>query len=237
MHIHYIIHASFESLGAIESWAHANGHALSGTHTYKGEKLPDSLDFDCLIVMGGPQSPLHLDRWPYLQDEINLIKAAVDANKAILGICLGAQLIGEALGAKTQRSPQREIGVLPVELLPDAAHDPVFSQLPSTFLVMHWHNDMPGIPKDARILAKSAGCPYQAFSVGDRIYGLQFHLEMTAANIQEMLRHCEADLEPGPYVETKKQMMEYQMDNINARLFVLLDYFACKFNVQNTMKI
>jgi GMP synthase (glutamine-hydrolysing) len=102
---------------------------------------------------------------------------------------------------------------------------------------MHWHNDMPGIPKDARLLAKSAGCPQQAFSVGDRIYGLQFHLEIAAANIQEMLLHCESDLAPAPFVETKHQLLQHRLDDVNARLVVFLDYFACKCSAQNALTI
>lgn len=230
MRIHHILHASFEKPGAIEDWAVQKGHSVSTTRTYLGEQPPSTSEFDFLIVMGGPQSPLSLDQWPYLQDEMNLIKKSIDANKAILGICLGAQLIAESLGAKTQRSPHREIGVFSVELLTDANHDPVFSQFPSTFPVMHWHNDMPGIPKGARLLAKSAGCPQQAFSVGDRIYGLQFHLEITQKNIKDMLTHCENDLSPGSYVESKQVLLNHDFKEINAKMFVVLDYLSSRIS-------
>jgi GMP synthase (glutamine-hydrolysing) len=180
--------------------------------------------------MGGPQSPLHIDKWPYLQDEIHLIKKSIEANKAILGICLGAQLIAESLGAKTERSPHREIGVFPIELLPDAERDPLFSQFPAIFPVMHWHNDMPGIPKGARLLAKSAGCPRQVFSVGDRIYGLQCHMEMTEANIKDMLQHCEKELSTDLYVETKQQLLSHHLNDINKKMLVVLNYLSTKVN-------
>jgi len=230
MRIHCIIHASFEKLGVIETWARVNDHDLSETHTYKNETLPKTNTFDFLIVMGGPQSPLQLEKWPYLQDEMDLIKASIDANKAILGICLGAQLIAESLGAKTEKSPHKEIGVFPIELFPDAAKDPVFSQFPSTFTVMHWHNDMPGLPKGARLLAKSAGCPRQAFSFGDRIYGLQCHLEMTKNNISDMLSHCGKDLTSDLYVDTKVQLLTHDFQMINAKMFVVLDYLSSMVN-------
>src|SRR5580704_8403145 len=126
MRIHYILHASFEKLGAIEHWLNEHPCQVSGTHTYKGEPLPDSSQFDMLIVMGGPQSAVHLDKYPYLIDEVNLIRESIHARKAVLGICLGAQLIGVALGAKASVSPHKEIGVYPVQQTADAKEDPLF---------------------------------------------------------------------------------------------------------------
>ncbi len=226
MRIHCIIHAAFETPGVIESWAKEKGYIFSETHTYRGDKLPEINLFDFLIVMGGPQSPLRIDKWSYLQDEMHLIKKSVAANKAILGICLGAQLIAESLGAKTERSPHREIGVFPMELLPDAASDPVFSKFPQTFPAMHWHNDMPGIPKGARLLAKTAGCPRQAFSIGDRIYGLQCHLEMTKQNISDMIAHCEKELSTDLYVDSKQQLLSHDLQEINNKMIIVLDYLS-----------
>lgn len=99
MRIHAIIHAPFEKLGIIESWISKKNYTLTTTHTYNGEQLPDASAFDFLIIMGGPQSPLKLDKYPYLRNEILLAKQTVKKNKALLGVCLGAQIIAEALGA------------------------------------------------------------------------------------------------------------------------------------------
>lgn len=228
MRIHSIIHAEFEKPGMIESWAKKNNHQFSNTHIYNHEILPTVADFDFLIVMGGPQSPTRLDRWPYLQAEIDLIKQTMAANKPILGICLGAQLLAESLGAKTERSPHKEIGLFPIALLPEAAADPVFSQFPAEFSVMHWHNDMPGLPQSARLLAKSQGCPRQAFSVGDRFYGIQCHLEMTAENIKDMLQHCENDLKPDLYIQSKQDLIQHDLSEVNQKMKVLLEYLSCK---------
>ena len=222
------MHAAFEKLGAIEEWANKKKYLLAGTRTYKGEQLPSTSEFDFLIVMGGPQSASETNKWPYLQDEMNLIKKAIDADKVVLGICLGAQLLAENLGAKTERSLYREIGVFPVELLPDASIDPIFSQFPQKFNVMHWHNDMPGIPQAARLLAKSAGCPRQAFSISDKVYGFQFHLELTPATIAGMLLHCEKELTPDVYVESKQTLLSHDLVDINEKLFVALDYLSSK---------
>src|SRR3990167_2476814 len=101
MKILTLIHASFEKPGSISIWAKKNNHEITEVHPYKGDKIPDVSSFDFLIVMGGPQSPLAMDKAPYLADEIETIKKALNAKKRILGVCLGAQLIGEALGAKT----------------------------------------------------------------------------------------------------------------------------------------
>src|SRR5262245_61227344 len=110
MNILCIMHADFETPGVIEQWAHENDHHFSLCKPYKGESCLKIQEYDLLIIMGGPQSPLEIEKDPYLKDEITLIQSAISHNKIILGFCLGAQLIGEASGAKTQRSPEKEVG-------------------------------------------------------------------------------------------------------------------------------
>jgi GMP synthase (glutamine-hydrolysing) len=228
MHIHYILHAPFEKLGTIETWIEKNRHASSGTHTYRGEKLPDISQFDMLIVMGGPQSAVKLDNYPYLRDEVRLVQETIHANKPVLGICLGAQLIGVALGADAERSPNREIGVYPVRVTADAGNDPLFRQFPEQFDVMHWHNDMPGMAAGSVCLAGSEGCPRQAFRFGDRVYGLQFHLELTPSAIQEMVENCREDLDRGQYIQTAEQLLNLDLTEINQKMHLILDYLAAK---------
>jgi len=224
MRIHTIIHAPFEKPGVIESWAINKGYHLSSTHTYKGEKLPDAATMDFLIIMGGPQSPTELDKYPYLRDEISLAKQAIDQNKALLGVCLGAQIIGESLGAKTERSPNKEIGVYPVHLTKDGESDPIFKMFPKSFDVMHWHNDMPGLSKGAVLLAYSEGCPRQVVKYSDRAYGLQCHMEMTDELIKGMVEHCAEDLRPGKYVQEKEKLLTNSMAEINQKMISILDY-------------
>lgn len=223
MNIHYIMHASFEKIGIIEEWAKEQNHKLSGTHIYAGEKLPSPDTFDFLIIMGGPQSPLEIEQYPYLQDEINLITQAIQQNKFVLGFCLGAQLIAESLGAKTQRSPEKEVGMYPIELTSAGEEDPIFKHFPKQFDVMHWHNDMPGIAKEAVLLAKSAGCPQQAFRYRKRTYGLQFHMEITKACAKEMISHCANDLVPKQYVQTTDVILKSDFDLLNKRMKKVLD--------------
>jgi len=226
MRIHSIIHAPFEKLGVIEDWAMQKNYNLSETHTYRGEKLPEVSEFDFLIIMGGPQSPLELEQYPYLRDEIKLTDRAIVNKKAVLGVCLGSQIIGEALGAQTQHSPNKEIGAYPVELTSEGIGDPLFKKFPAKFDVMHWHNDMPGIPTGARLLAKSEGCPRQAFAYGDRVYGLQFHLEITQELAKGMIEHCASDLQPNRYVHSANELLAIDYAPINQKMRVVLDHLA-----------
>ena len=190
MRIHCVLHASSEGPAAIEHWAQAKGLEFATTKTYAGEQLPDTNEFDFLVVMGGPQSPLEIEKHPFLRDEIELVSRAVADHKVILGICLGSQIIAEALGAATQRSPEKEIGVFPIDLTAEGRVDPIFKNFPDKFSAFHWHNDMPGIPKGAVLLAQSLGCPHQAFRYGDRVYGLEFHLEPTRESAMELIDNC-----------------------------------------------
>ena len=203
MHIHIIQHAAFEPSGTINDWITQHQYHHSVTHSYRADILPSHETFNVLIIMGGPQSPRNMTNAPYLQQEINLIRNTLQQQKSILGFCLGAQLISEALGATTLASEQPEVGLYPIQLTAAAADDPVFSQLPLEFDVMHWHSDMPGLSDDTVLLAQSEGCSRQAFRYGDRVYGLQFHLETTTSILQSMIKHCPDDLSPGPYKRTR----------------------------------
>jgi GMP synthase (glutamine-hydrolysing) len=221
-----ITHASFEKPGSIQDWAERNNYQITEVKPYAGEKLPPIDNFDFLIVMGGPQSPLSMDESPYLRDEIETIKDAVKLNKRIVGVCLGAQLIGEALGAKTEQSPNREIGSYTLELLEDAKNDPVFSQFPQYFDVMHWHSDMPGIPEGAKLIAKSEGCPRQIFTYGDRIYGFQCHFELTKELVSTMIDNCPNDLKAGRYVMSKEELKNIDFIEINRKMDAVLNHLA-----------
>ena len=147
MKIHFILHEAFEGPGAITEWATDKGHHVSFTHRYQNEVVPPHADdMDFLIVLGGSQTPattLYECAYFDAKAEIALIKQAIEQDKKVLGICLGAQLIGEALGAKYQHSPHKEIGVFPISLTAEAKEDAIFSNAPNTFSVGHWHGDMP----------------------------------------------------------------------------------------------
>ena len=229
MHIHCILHADFEKLGVIEDWAFSRDVRLSLTRSDLSEPFPHPSAFEILVLLGGPQSACELQRYSYLQREVELIRQSIQAQRSILGICLGAQILGEALGASACKSPEREVGFFEVTCLAAADQDPVFSKFPPRFNAIHWHNDMPSIPVGGRLLAESKGCPHQAFAYGDRNYGLQFHLEMKQSNLQEMVRAVPSDLTPGRYIESKEMLLAHDLGEMHRLLFLLLDHLkACQ---------
>lgn len=223
MRIQYILHADFEGPGIIEQWAKGNQYKERTCRPFAGDNIPSSKDFDLLIVMGGPQSPLSIEEAPYLADEIALIKESLKYGIPILGFCLGAQLIGEALGARTERSPHKEVGVFPIELTAEGARDALLNGLPKTFPVIHWHNDMPGITAEAKILAASKGCPRQIIRYSSHVYGFQCHPEPTKENIQGMITECPNDLAPGAFVQTAADFLIHDFAAINQMMLHILN--------------
>ena len=164
MHIHFIIHEAYEGPAALNDWVLDNDYTQSSTCLYQGEQLPLKLNFDLLIILGGPQSPLTTladCRYFNVEKEVNFIKRSIEANKMILGVCLGAQLIGEALGAPFEKSPSTEIGYFPIKMDLASQHNTLFNHFKSMEMVGHWHNDMPGILPSSKILAYSEACPRQ----------------------------------------------------------------------------
>lgn len=229
MKLHIVMHETFEGPVAIETWAKNKNHTITYSKVYAGDHLPAHCDdFDFLIVMGGPQCPAttkgecpHFDA----PAEIALIKKAIQSQKLILGVCLGAQLLGEAYGVPYEHSPNKEIGVFEVTLTDEAQHDPIFSAFPSRFLVSHWHGDMPGLTPDAKVLAKSAGCPRQIVRYAQGIYGFQCHFEFNRDSVESMIKHCASDLEShsSPYMQTPAALRQNDYASINQLLFNFLD--------------
>ena len=174
MSILVLRHEPFEHLGHF-------AEILSQRQTpffYKDLGEPLALD-GCsgMIVMGGPQSAN--DSLPGLAAELKLIEAAVAARTPVLGICLGAQLIAKALGARVYRNPEKEIGWAPVYFTEAAGPDPIFGGVDSPSTVFHWHGETFDLPLGAEWLAYSDKCRHQAFRFGRNVYGVQFHPEIT----------------------------------------------------------
>ena len=193
---------------------------------YKDEKLSAIDAFDLLIIMGGPQTPLKLNEFPYLSSEIDLIKTSISQNKKILGFCLGAQLIGEAFGAKTARSPEKEVGVYPINLAAEASNDPLLQGLPRSFSVIHWHNDMPGLPETSALLASSLGCPRQIVKYKNNVYGFQCHLEITLDGIKALIEAVPEDLSASKFTQSKEELLAQDYTSINNLMVTILNRFA-----------
>ena len=152
--------------------------------------------------------------------------AAIGAGKTIVGVCLGAQLLADCLGACVFRNAHKEIGWLPIELTAEALADPVFGPLAPGLTVYHWHGDTFPLPPGAVHLARSAGCEHQAFLYQGRVLGLQFHLETTPESLAALVANCADEIVPGPYVQDAASMLAASPTDfarINAALFGVLD--------------
>jgi GMP synthase-like glutamine amidotransferase len=170
-------HISCEPPAAYEDELLDRGLELARVEVDEGEPLPDWRGFAAIVVMGGPMGAYEDGAHPWLAPEKRLIREAVEADVPVWGVCLGAQLLAASLGAEVHPGPEPEVGILPVELTPAAADDPVFRHAPARFPALQWHGDTFALPEGARLLASSPAYPHQAFAVG-RSYGIQFHIEV-----------------------------------------------------------
>ncbi len=225
MKILCLVHADFEMPGVVEDWARARGHEFVIKKSYKGESLPTVESFDFLIVMGGPQSVIKCDEFPYLAPEIDLIKETLQQNKKIIGFCLGAQLLGKALGAQAEHGPHKEVGVYPITLNKDGLEDPLLKGLPPLLPVIHWHNDMAGLTSSAVVLATSEGCPRQIIRYTPLAYGFQCHLEITKDGIETMIHAVPDDLAPSRFTMNEEELLAQDYEPINDLMVTLLDRF------------
>ena len=179
-------HVAFEHLGLIAPALESRGLAVQYVDLFEGAPVPEGLaEAAGLIFMGGPMSAN--DDLPYLRAELALIEQAAKAGTPLLGVCLGAQLIAKALGARVYRNRVKEIGWFPVSWNSAAASDPLFAGLSAPETVFHWHGETFDLPPAAEWLARSEACAHQAFRVGANVYGLQFHLEVTPEMIADWL--------------------------------------------------
>jgi len=227
MRIHSLEHQPAEGPAKIADWAAARGHTLSRTALYAGEAPPALEAFDLLVIMGGGMNIYQHRDYPWLVPEKEFLRRAIAAGKPILGICLGAQLLADVLGGKVYQNPEKEIGWFPVRFLDRVAP---FAAFPETMNVMHWHGDTFELPPGARLIADSTGCARQAFVWGDRVAGLQFHLEMGAVNVADLANVSAEDLTPGRFVQSAAELVETPADlpAAHASLFALLEELAAR---------
>jgi GMP synthase (glutamine-hydrolysing) len=175
-------HVPYEGPGALAPAIRETGAELRLVRIDSGDPVPCSDDVGAiagLVVMGGPMG-VH-DDLPWLETERVLLRAAVDAGLPVLGVCLGAQQLAAALGADVVAGAESEYGVGEVHLTPDALTDPVFGEAPTPLPCVHWHGDTFSLPTEAVRLAGNQAYENQAFRVGPRAYGLQFHVEVTGS--------------------------------------------------------
>ncbi len=205
-------HVEHEHIGTLAAVIERAGMRYRYLDVFRGASVPENLvgsrgsigscGFVGLIIMGGPMGVYESDRYPFLKEEQRLIRHTAEEGLPVLGICLGAQLIAAALGARVYPGPRKEIGWYPVEV---TASDELTAGLPSRFMAFHWHGDTFELPTGAARLFRSDLYENQGFRWGENVYGIQFHFEVNAAMIEEWLEDggCRAELAAVPDLDTE----------------------------------
>jgi GMP synthase (glutamine-hydrolysing) len=235
--MHILQHVSFEGAGNIENWGHKNNFSISKTEFFQPNcTLPTLADFDMLVIMGGTMRVIDESAFPWLKQEKALIEAAMSANKKVVGICLGAQLIASVAGARVYTQDQKEIGWYNVKKTKEGKRQTLLRDIPDNFSAFHWHSDTFELPAAASRLFYSEACKEQGFLLGANILALQFHLEVTPKDILGFLEHDEEDLNGGgDFVQTadliKASFSKTRL--LGQVLFTLLDDFMRLNNVDS----
>lgn len=181
-----IRHVAFEDLGSFAPVLRRRGFRLVYRDAARHDLAKiDALAPDLLVVLGGPIGAYEENLYPFLMDEIRLIEKRLAAKKPVLGICLGAQLMARALGARVYPGPKKELGWGPLTLTAEGSRSCLKHVAPEKTRVLHWHGDTFDLPKGAVRLASNEVCINQAFAVGRKALALQFHAEPTRPGLEE----------------------------------------------------
>ncbi|MEO7317752.1 MAG: type 1 glutamine amidotransferase [Chthoniobacteraceae bacterium] len=224
MNLHSLEHDSLDRPGIVADWALERGHTFHRTALHAAAELPALDAVDLVVIMGGPMSVHQHRDFPWLVAEKRFIAAAIEARKPVFGICLGAQLLADALGGKVFQNAEKEIGWHPVRIIDRA---PPFAHFPEMLTPMHWHGDTFTLPAGARRVAESDATANQAFVFGDRIVAVQFHPEIAAITPGDL---DGLKTPPGRFVQTGEQLLAtpHDVQEVRAALFGLLDELAAR---------
>ena len=235
MYFLIIEHVDIEGPGLIEDFLTQQEIPYQIIDLNPDIRLPKPQDFTHVVILGGLMNVYEEDPYPFLREEDLFIKEAIRRGKTILGICLGAQLIAKALGAKIFKAPAKEIGWYDVSLTKIGSNDPLFSNFPKTFPVFQWHEDTFDIPKAGKLIATACPISHQAFRYGENVYGLQFHLEVTEAMIREWMETFEEDsgnLHPFSFSKAKiLTETEIKIETCTRRGMTFLENFFTKESI------
>lgn len=220
MKAHILQHELFEGPFAVLDWLEENNFEVAFTKLYENQTLPIPVDLNWIIVMGGSMSVNDEKEHPWLAEEKSFIKQCIDSGKVVIGICLGSQLIANALGSKVYKAKTKEIGWFPIYRESD------LPGIPSKIKVFHWHGETFDLPEGAKLLASSKACRNQIFSYGANVIAMQCHLEMTPLAIAGMFDNCGDEIIPGTYIQSIDDIIagtEKNATKANKVLFSLLD--------------
>lgn len=204
-HLLVFQHDPLEDLGIFAQVLEKHKVSFRHVRFYEGDMPAEHWEgVGALVILGGPMSIREEDRYPFLRLEKTIIRTAIKEGMPTLGICLGAQLIAAATGAEVYQGNIQEIGWFPVSVTPEGQMDPLLGYLPNKASVFQWHGDGFELPKGAQRLTSSFFYHNQAFRIGRNIYGVQFHLEVTAAMIERWIDHYWKELAQVPYISPDK---------------------------------
>jgi GMP synthase-like glutamine amidotransferase len=210
MKIACLKHVTYEGPAYLPDWAARHGHTLD-EFLVPETGLPPAGQFDRVIIIGGPMSVWETDRHHWLSDEKRYLASLVDAGVPVLGICLGAQLLAEHLGASVRPGELKEIGWFPVQTHADITATWLGDALPERFETFFWHGDYFDLPKGAVPVARSAAHEIQGFVHGPHL-ALQFHLEATPQWAERLARRDVHELVPAAYVQTAEEITDAPAD-------------------------
>ena len=229
MRILLLQHDPLDGPGALLEWAESRGHSVACCLICQGEPLPPLESFDMLVSLGGPMGAYQEEKHPWLADEKEYLRMALAAGKKILGLCLGCQLLADALGGKAFRHTCKEFGWQPIDPLPSGA---AWFGTTEVFKAFQWHGDTYSLPPGAVQLARNQAAEQQAFFLeapgGGKVLGLQFHLEWTERMAREALAEPGVAPPPSPSVQTPEEILSdlSLFDSAKKRFFAMLDRFT-----------
>lgn len=218
MKIAILQHVDFEGPAEIENWCRQTRTEYKIYRIFQGDTLPNAVETDFLVILGGPMSVL--DDLPWLEQERQLIRTFISQGKPVFGVCLGGQQIAKALGAAIFQGEFREAGWLPIRTMKSTT----VGDLPEELVVFHWHGEQFGLPEGAERLFVSAVCPNQGFVYNGNVIGLQFHFESTQESIECILQNDAAFLDGSAYTQTAAKIRKQPIPAGNRELlYRLLD--------------
>lgn len=225
---HYLQHVPFEGIGCIEEWIIENDHTVTNTRFFEKHSLPEMDEFDWLIIMGGPMGVYNESQYPWLKIEKHFIRKAIEGDKTIIGVCLGAQLIAASIGARVYPNKQKEIGWFDIENALSFKQNESPFYINGKLTVFHWHGDTFDLPDGSTHLFCSEACYNQGFLYKGNVLGLQFHFEATPESVYEMVTHGDDELVPGAFVQSRESILSQNRfyKGSNAIMFRILDHFS-----------
>jgi GMP synthase-like glutamine amidotransferase len=230
MRILFLQHDPLDGPGVLLDWAQEHGCSVSTCLICEGQPLPELDSFDLLVSLGGPMGAYEEEKHPWLVSEKAYLRKAVVAGKKIVGLCLGCQLLADALGGHAYKHSLKEFGWQPIEPTEAGKKWLPLPESEMSFHAFQWHGDTYSLPPDAVQIARNDACEQQAFVIGNQVLGLQFHLEWTEAMMRDALADSGVALSmiPSPTVQTPEEIMSnlHFLQMGKKRFFDLMDRFV-----------